>query len=71
MPTAHDTGTNGNDVHFLQPRELQNGKLLTILLPRVQLPTAVPDLFDEIIMDAGDLVEIDVENYIENDQPTS
>jgi len=68
---SHDTGTNGNDVHFLQPRELQHGKLLAIQLPRVQLPTPDPAVFDEIIMDAGDLVEIDVENYIDNNQPTA
>jgi hypothetical protein len=67
---SHDTGTNNNDVQFLQPRELKNGKLLTVLLPRVQLPTPDPDIFIEIIMDGGDLVEIDVANYIDNTQPT-
>ena len=67
---SHATGTNDNDVQFLQPRELEDGKLLTVLLPRVLLPTPNPDVFMEIIMDAGDLVEIDVENYIDNTQPT-
>lgn len=66
---SHDTGTNGNDVHFLQPRELENGQLLTVLLPRVQLPTDDPDIFDEIIFDAGDLVTIDVADYTDNTQP--
>ena len=66
---SHDTGTNGNDVHFLQPRELENGQLLTVLLPRVQLPTADPGIFNEVIMDAGDLLAIDINNYVDNTQP--
>lgn len=65
------TGTNNNDVQFLQPRELQDGKLLTVLLPRVQLPTPDPDIFVEIIMDSGDLVSIDIENYVDNTTPTA
>jgi hypothetical protein len=68
---SHDTGTNNNDVQFLQPRELQNGQLLSVLLPRVLLPTPNPNIFDEIVMDGGDLVEIDIANYIDNIQPTA
>ena len=68
---SHDTGTNGNDVHFLQPRELQNGHLLTVLQPRVLLPTDDPDTFDEIIADNGDLLEIDIADYIDNTGPTA
>jgi len=68
---SHDTGTNNNDVQFLQPRELKNGQLLSVLLPRVLLPTPDSNIFDEIIMDGGDLVEIDIANYIDNIQPTA
>jgi len=68
---SHDTGTNGNDVHFLQPRELENGQLLAVLLPRVSLPTANQGTFNEVIMDAGDLVAIDITDYIDNTQPTA
>jgi len=68
---SHDTGTNGNDVHFLQPRELQNGNLLTVLQPRILLPTDDPDIFDDIIADNGELLEIDIANYIDNAGPTT
>ena len=68
---SHGTGTNGNDVHFLQPRELQNGNLLTVLQPRILLPTDDPDIFDDIIADNGELLEIDIANYIDNAGPTT
>ena len=68
---SHGTGTNGNDVHFLQPRELQNGNLLTVLQPRFLLPTDDPDIFDDIIADNGELLEIDIANYIDNAGPTT
>jgi hypothetical protein len=68
---SHDTGTNGNDVHFLQPRELQNGNLLTVLQPRILLPTDDPDIFDDVIADNGELIEIDIANYIDNAGPTT
>jgi len=68
---SHDTGTNGNDVHFLQPRELQNGNLLTVLRPRILLPTDDPDIFDDIIADNGELLEIDISDYIDNAAPTA
>ena len=68
---SHATGTNDNDVHFLQIRELQNGNLLTVLQPRILLPTDDPDIFDEIIADNGDLLEIDIADYIDNTGPTA
>ena len=68
---SHDTGTNNNDVHFLQTRELQNGNLLTVLQPRIRLPTADTDIFDDIIADNGDLVEISIADYIDNAGPTA
>jgi hypothetical protein len=55
---SHDTGTNGSEVHFIQARELSNGRLLTVLLP-------LSDSYR-----GGDLVAIDIENYIDNNQAT-
>ena len=55
---SHATGTNGEDVHFLDPRPLPNGKLLV----RAQ-PFAAPDL-------GGQLLEVDTTSYVENTQPT-
>ena len=68
---SHDTGTNGNDVHFLQPRELQNGNLLTVLRPRILLPTDDPDIFEDIIADNGNLLEIEIADYIDITGPTA
>ena len=53
---SHDTGTNGSEVHFIQARELSDGRLLTVLLPLSGSYRG------------GDLVAIDVENYIDNNQ---
>ena len=55
---SHDTGTNGGEVHFLDPRPLASGKLLV----RAQ-PFVAPDL-------GGQLLEIDTPAYVENTQPT-
>jgi Hydrazine synthase alpha subunit middle domain/WD40-like Beta Propeller Repeat len=55
---SHETGTNGEVVHFLDPRPMANGKLLV----RSQ-PFEAPDL-------GGQLLEIDTANYVENTQPT-
>jgi len=55
---SHETGTDGTDVHFLDPRPMANGKLLV----RSQ-PFEAPDL-------GGQLLEIDTANYVENTQPT-
>ena len=55
---SHDTGTNGSEVHFIQARELSDGRLLTVLLP-------LSDSYR-----GGDLVAIDIEDYIDNSQPT-
>ena len=51
---SHDTGTNGANVHFLQPRELPDGSLLTVLLPFTGSYRG------------GELVSLDIENYIDN-----
>lgn len=54
---SHDTGTNDSEVHFLQPRERRDGRLLTIVLPMTGSYRG------------GDLMLIDTGRYIENDQP--
>jgi type IV secretory pathway protease TraF len=56
---SHDTGTNGADVEFFEPRELSDGQVLTIVRPRVALTLG------------GDLVMIDTPNYLENAQPNA
>ncbi len=56
---SHATGTNASDVHFLQPRELGNGKLLSILLPFTGSYRG------------GELISVDIENYIDNTETTA
>jgi len=56
---SHDTGTNASTVQFLQPRELDDGKLLSILLPFTGT------------YHGGDLISLDIENYIDNTQATA
>lgn len=55
---SHDTGTNGSTVQFLQPREMQDGRILAILLPFTGTNRG------------GDMVLIDAANYVDNNQPT-
>lgn len=55
---SHATGTDGSEVQFLDPRPTANGALLV----RSQ-PFTAADL-------GGDLLEIDVVNYVENTQAT-
>lgn len=56
---SHDTGTNGATVQFVQPREMPDGRILTIVRP-FQTDEA-----------GGDLVAIDGQNFVENLQPTA
>lgn len=56
---SHATGTNGSDVQFLQPRQMADGKILTVLLPFTGSQRG------------GDLMLIDVANYIDNYYPTA
>ena len=53
---SHATGTGGADVHFLQPRERDDGRLLAVKLPMSGSYRG------------GELVLIDIENYIDNEQ---
>jgi hypothetical protein len=55
---SHATGTGGSSVHFLDPRATGSGRLLV----RAQ-PFRAPDR-------GGELLEIDVGNYVEIRQPT-
>jgi hypothetical protein len=54
---SHDTGTNGAEIQFLQPREMPDGRILTLARP-----------FETDVL-GGDLVQIDTANYLENTQP--
>ncbi len=55
---SHETGSIDSSVQFLQPRELQNGQILTMLKP-----------FDGMI-GSGNLIQIDTNNYVDNLSPT-
>ncbi len=58
---SHDVpanNVNGGEVQFLQPRALTNGRVMTIVRP-----------FDGTNF-GGDVVSIDVDNYVEDTQPT-
>ena len=57
---SHDTGTNpAEDVHFLQPRELEDGRVMTLLRPFTDTEGG------------GELVVIDTPQYVEISQATS
>lgn len=53
---SHNTGTNGSTVQFVKMRELLDGTVLTLLAP-----------FDGTSL-GGDLIVIDVANYLNNTQ---
>ncbi|MFK7915039.1 MAG: hypothetical protein AB8B93_14080 [Pseudomonadales bacterium] len=56
---SHDTGPDGQDIEFVEPRELPDGRLLVMLRPGGPQSRlgALP-------------VAIDTNNYVEHDQPT-
>ncbi len=56
---SHATGTDGAIVQFVQPREMPDGRILTLVRPFQT---------DE---SGGDLVAIDGQNFVENLQPTA
>lgn len=56
---SRGTGQGGTDVHFLKPRQLPDGRILALAQP-----------FQTSYL-GGDLVLIDVANYVENTQPTA
>jgi len=55
---SHATGTDGGDVHFLDPRPASPGRVVALAQP-----FRAPDLGAQVL-------EIDVGNYAENTQPT-
>lgn len=55
---SHATGTNNSIIQFVQPREMQNGRILTLVRPFTDTDFG------------GDLVIIDANTYVENTQPT-
>ncbi len=56
---SHDTGSNGDTIQFMQPRELEDGRLMTLIRPFTNTEGG------------GDLVAIDTQRYVENTQPTA
>jgi len=56
---SHDTGTNGSVVQFMQPRELPDGRLLSVILPYTGT------------YGGGELISLDINNYIDNTQATA
>ena len=55
---SHATGTNGETIQFLQPRELEDGRIMTLIRPFTDTSGG------------GDLVVVDTPVYLENTQPT-
>ncbi|MDH4106831.1 MAG: hypothetical protein OEW35_00805 [Gammaproteobacteria bacterium] len=55
---SHDTGTNGQVVQFMQPRQLEDGRIMALVRPFTDTGGG------------GDIVVIDTATYIENSQPS-
>ena len=55
---SHDTGTNGQAIQFLQPREMEDGRVMALVRPFTDTSGG------------GDLILIDTPTYLENTQPT-
>jgi hypothetical protein len=55
---SHNTGTNNQLVQFVKPREMQDGRIVTILRPFTGTEFG------------GDPMIIDTKTYVENNQPT-
>jgi hypothetical protein len=56
---SHATGTNGDIVQFTQPRELEDGRVMTLIRPFTDTEGG------------GELIAIDTLQYVENTQPTA
>jgi hypothetical protein len=56
---SHDTGTNGDTIQFSQPRELEDGRVMTLIRPFTDTEGG------------GELIAIDTPQYVENTQPTA
>lgn len=55
---SHDTGTNGETIQFTQPREVEDGTIMTLVRPFTNTEGG------------GDIFVIDTERFVEIDQPT-
>jgi hypothetical protein len=69
---SHDTGPNGTPnpdatIEFAKAKEMQGGSVLALLRPYMGAVSATAPLGTDF---GGDLVEIDVKDYVENTQPT-
>jgi hypothetical protein len=56
---SHATGTNGEVIHFSQPRELEDGRIMALVRPFTDTEGG------------GELIAIDTAQYVENTQPTA
>ena len=56
---SHDTGSDGDTIQFTQPRQLADGRILTLIRPFTDSEGG------------GELVTIETAQYIENTQPTA
>jgi len=56
---SHATGSNGDIVQFMQPRELEDGRIMTLIRPFTDTEGG------------GELIAIDTPQYVENTQPTA
>jgi hypothetical protein len=55
---SHDTGTNGEIIQFLKPRELEDGRIMALIRPFTDTSGG------------GDIINIDTLVYLENTQAT-
>jgi hypothetical protein len=56
---SHNTGTNGQEIHFMQPRQLEDDRIMVLARPFTNTEGG------------GELMLIDTVQYLENTQPTS
>ena len=55
---SHDTGTDGSTIQFMQPRQVEDGRIMVLARPFTDTDGG------------GELVLIDTPQYVENTQPT-
>ena len=55
---SHNTGTNGQEIHFMQPRQLEDDRIMVLARPFTNTEGG------------GELILIDTVQYLENTQPT-
>jgi hypothetical protein len=56
---SHDTGSNGETIQFTQPRQLEDGRIMTLVRPFTNTEGG------------GDLFVIDADRFVEIEQPTA